>query len=203
MIKLGFELEAFVFNQNQEAILVPNDLPYDECGWLAEVRSEPNADVVRAVYLLRAETTKVLKDAQRLGVVLDFSPLYPISRELKVQAARRFGKGRLAYRNLYGHETHRCSSKFATASLHVSFTNQQEFHYTDQDRQHRIHKHNGFVDHAKYVSYLDRAFKEEIKVAKRNPGFYEVKSDGRIEYRSLPNNVDLDKLTTVLVEMLA
>lgn len=56
----------------------------------------------------------------------------------------------------------------------------------------------GFVDHAMLVGRLDSAFKAEIRAARRNPGFYERKGDGRIEYRSLPNNVDLEKVREVL-----
>jgi hypothetical protein len=48
------------------------------------------------------------------------------------------------------------------------------------------------------IMSFDNTFKDEIRKSGRNPGFYEVKGDGRIEYRSLPNNVDMGKVEMVL-----
>jgi hypothetical protein len=53
-------------------------------------------------------------------------------------------------------------------------------------------------DWMRWFLLFDKAFKEEIKNSYRNPGFYELKSDGRIEYRSLPNNINMDKLINVI-----
>lgn len=208
-MKLGFEIEAFCTDQVGNPILVPDKLPMDECGWLVEVRSQPDENVTRAIYLLKAESEIVQKQADKANVKLEFVPLMEIPRDLKVKAARRSGKGQISYQNVYGFETHRNSSKLATASLHVSFTNEKS--YTHQKRwivnggselRDDVFKYQGFVDHAKFIVGLDRAFKTEISKAKRNPGFYEVKPDGRIEYRSLPNDIDLDKLASVLKELL-
>lgn len=204
-MKIGFELEAFCLNvKTGNPILVPTSLPMDECGWLVEVRSEPHTDIVKAIHLLRAETEKVQKLAGKNDVVLLFEPLYEIPRDLKVQAARRTGKGILQYRNVYGHETHKNSTRFATASMHISFTEERQFHYwNDSTKKNAVFTYQGFIDHAKLIFGLDAAFKEEIKQAKRNPGFYEVKYDGRIEYRSLPNNVSLGKVQSVLENLIS
>jgi hypothetical protein len=209
MLKFGFEIESFCRglmspdNPDPKPILVPAGLPYDECGWLVEVRSEPHHAIRSAIYLLKAEMAKVAEQATTAGVALDYVPLMEIPRTLKVQAARRYSKGLLRYKNIYGHETHRCSSKFATASLHISVTNEIAWHYTDEKGRAQVHKYNGFVDHAKLIVLFDREFKSEIAAAKRNPGFYEIKPDGRIEYRSLPNNVDLEKVREVLERFVA
>lgn len=218
-MKIGFELEAFCLASRDQGpdkggnmlvpVLVPDGLPYDECGWLVEVRSEPHTDITKAIFLLQAETRTVEAQARKAGVSLSYVPLLDIPRDLKVKAARRHGKGLLAFRNLYGHETHR--TRLATASLHVSFTEEKMFTYNRASPiapgGYSSHVTNftypGFVDHARIIVSLDAAFKQEISAAKRNPGFYEVKPDGRIEYRSLPNNVCLDKLEHVLREVLA
>lgn len=227
-MKYGFELEAFVLREEEGAthpalrhptgppdnvtevrrvpVLVPDTLPFDECGWLAEVRSEPHRDITKAIYLLQAETKEVERLAKKAGVTLSYVPLLEIPRDLKVKAARAHGKGLIRFRNLYGHETHRNSTKLQTASLHVSVTEEKVYSYTRAittaatgcySAPHQF-IYPGFVDHAKLIVGLDKAFAAEIKAAKRNPGFYEVKADGRIEYRSLPNNVDLGKLEDVL-----
>lgn len=199
-MKIGFELEAFCLSTiTKLPILVPGILPMDECGWLIEVRSEPHTDVTKAIYLLGAEQQKVERLAEKAGVSLDLNPLREIPRDLKVQAARRNGKGLIAYRNIYGYETHRNSTRFQTASLHISLTNECENHWRlPNENADRVFKYQGFIDHAKFIMGLDQAFKSEIAEAKRNPGFYERKYDGRIEYRSLPNNVNLDKVHDVL-----
>lgn len=231
-MKIGFELELFCTKpdpkhlaldttgpENYIPCLVPNGLPYDECGWLVEVRSEPHSDIGKAIALFDAEINAVYRKASRLGVTLLREPLLEVPRELKVAAARKYTKGKIAYQNIYGYETHRCSTKFATAALHISVTNTQEqkvmvkgylarqsagwldrliFGSVVATNTEKVIKYSGFIDHAKLIGRLDLAFKDEIREAKRNPGFYEVKSDGRIEYRSLPNNVDLGKLQTEL-----
>ena len=210
-MKFGFELELFcreplvgdgvgeVVGGNY--VLVPNGLPYDECGWLVEIRSEPHTDIRKAIALLQAEFDSVKEQAIDKGIILEQIPLAEIPRDLKVQAARKHGKGLINYRNIYGYETHKNSTRFQTASVHVSFTDERTFHYENKDGRNREFHYPGFVDHAKLIVGLDKAFVAEIKAAKRNPGFYEIKGDGRIEYRSLPNNIDLNKLREVLVEL--
>jgi len=56
---------------------------------------------------------------------------------------------------------------------------------------------NKFIDVPKVLMVLDKEFKDEIAKAKRLPSAYEVKKHG-FEYRSLPNNVAIDKLLYVL-----
>lgn len=197
-MKYGFELEFFLRDLTGAPVLVPDGLPCDECGWLVEVRSEPHEDITKAIHLLKAEQDDVERQVLKKNLTPTYLPLFEIPRDLKVQAARRYGKGILNYRNLYGFETHRNSTKLATASLHISFTAERTFTYQDTKKRDRTFKYPGFVDHAKLITGLDRAFKEEIRVAKRNPGFYEIKSDGRIEYRSLPNDVSLEKVRETL-----
>lgn len=208
-MKIGFELESFCLDADGKPVLVPDGVPLDECGWLAEVRSEPHMTVGKAVSLLEAERRYVDGLAKAKNVTLSYVPLLEISRDLKVQAARRNGKGILSYLNVYGYETHRNAANLATASLHVSFTEERTFHYSERSACKECHyteqksfKYQGFIDHARIIVGLDLAFKDEIRKAKRNPGFYEIKSDGRIEYRSLPNDVDLNKVADVLVKIL-
>lgn len=194
MITYGFELELFITKKTGEPVLVPSPIPYDECGWLAEVRSEPHADIDKAIALFQVEIERVRSMIAKADLCAVQVPSMEIPRKLKVSAARLYSKGQIHYRNLYGHETHKNSTKFQTASIHVSVMNQRE-HYIDGKLSH---KYPAFVDHAALIVGMDHAFKQEIAKAKRNPGFYEVKADGRIEYRSLPNDVSLAKLADVL-----
>jgi hypothetical protein len=195
MIKYGFELEGFILRDGKPC-LVPVGIPMDECGWLVEIRGEPHYRPDLAMALLLAEKKAV--ESKIAGFEILWEPLLEVPRDIKVAAARRSGKGILKYKNVYGYETHRNSTRLATASLHVSVTNERTHCYTDKDNRERTFTYQGTVDHAKLIVGMDKAFAGEIKAAKRNPGFYELKDDGRIEYRSLPNNVDMDKVVSVL-----
>ena len=53
-------------------------------------------------------------------------------------------------------------------------------------------------DWVKLFTHLDDCFSKEIEESGRNPGFYEVKFDGRVEYRSLPSNINLKKVISVI-----
>lgn len=211
-MKFGFELELFCISADDKPCLVPAGLPYDECGWLVEVRSEPHSDVRKALALLNAELECVDRQAAEKGIKLLRIPLMEIPRDLKVEAARRHMKGLIQYQNIYGHQTHRCPARLQTASLHVSLTNEQvrTFSRTNwafdgkfivKQRETEEFRYQGFIDHAKLIVGFDVAFAADIRKAQRNPGFYEVKPDGRIEYRSLPNNVDLVKVGDVLEKL--
>ncbi len=199
-MKFGFELEAFCIKEGKP-VLVPVGLPLDECGWLAEIRSEPHNDLLKAAYLLNAERAIVEAQTQKLDIQLLYKPLYEIPRDLKVEATRRSGKGQIKFRNIYGYQTHKNPTNLQTASLHVSFTNEQEGSY-QVGKEWKKYAYPGFVDHAKIIVGMDKAFKDELRAAKRNPGFYERKYDGRIEYRSLPNDVSLTKVVGVLTKLL-
>lgn len=201
-IKLGFELESFICDGAGNPVLVPNGLPFDECGWLVEVRSEPHTEVYKAIALFEAEIEKVRAQVRQTEFHLHQVPIYPVSRALKVQAGRQFKKGRIHYRNLYGHETHRHSTKFQTASIHVTFSNEHQTEHVAQNGLIIRRTESRFFDYARAIITLDEAFKAEIKAAKRNPGFYEVKSNGWVEYRSLPNDISIPKLGRVLTDLL-
>jgi hypothetical protein len=190
MIKIGFELEEFYLVNDQPAV-VPMTIPRDDCGWLVEYRSEPNFDPYKAIGSLIAEkeqvATKLPAGAKTLCV-----PYMTIPRKLKLEARRMSEKARLCFQNLYGLSP----STGDLAGLHVSFTHPRTIHRkNDEGGDYAI---NQIFDFVQLFRALDREYAKEIKEAKRRPGFYELKVDGRIEYRSLPNTLDLWKLAKFL-----
>lgn len=56
----------------------------------------------------------------------------------------------------------------------------------------------GTFDFVEIIRNLDSEFKDEITTANRQPGFYSVKDDIRVEYRSLPNFVSQINPTTLI-----
>lgn len=193
-MKIGLEKEFFV-KVNGECIVVPKTLPYDDSGLLTEARSLPFNNPEEAVFSLRASIYRIEQQAQSLNVQLSDNPVEKISRDVHLEASRKFKKGLTKYQNLYGFKHHKNTSKETPAGIHISFTKPQTVYVADAKTQP---SYNSIFDFVSLFKFLDSQFAEEIKAAKRNPGFYEIKGDGRIEYRSLPANTSLDKIINVL-----
>lgn len=194
MLKIGLEKEFFI-QKNGEFTTVPSGIPHDDCGWLVEARGRPSTDIVEAVYSLLADCYKIYGDVKELGYELVEANVVKLPRTLLIKAQRRYAKGKIHYENLYGYEHHNNRINEQLAGVHVSFTNECTIFYGDRNEPRT---YNGIFDYAKLFRRLDDIYAQEIKEAKRRPGFYEIKTDGRIEYRSLPANVDLMNLITNL-----
>ncbi len=201
-LHFGLEKEFFVYRrivvfpegEGREYTLASKyGLPHDDCGYLVESRSRPMNSIVEAVFNLRAQIWEIEKAASIKGLVLDDTPVMKLPPSLLLEARRLHAKGVISYRNYRGHTQHRNSRSEQTAGLHISITDQKFYNYGD-----KRYEYNTNFDWMAIFWRLDVAFKDEIRAAKRNPGFYEVKSDGRVEYRSLPANVDLDRVINVL-----
>lgn len=192
MFRIGLELEEFCIDKkNNEIILIPKDsnIPHDGCGWLIEYRSEPCKDIVEAVHSLYAAQYRALPLLQKFDVKGSRLPVMKPSKEVRMAARKRFIKSLVAFNNVYGHQCHKNTLAEAVAAVHVSIT------FSTEGKHGTINK---IWDYADFIRYMDNKFEGEILEAKRRPGFYEIKSDGRFEYRSLPNNIDLNKLITVV-----
>lgn len=200
-MKYGLENEFFVGScrlaslTNPHGLIgpLPNDLTPDECGFLAEARGQPCSNIREAVFSLKADEYRLAGAASKLNFLLIKEPLLAVPREIILASRKVFGKGTLNYQNMYGYAEHRNKNK-KTAGIHISFTNPQKM----VNEKGNTHVVNEIFDYVQIFRKLDNAFKEEIKAAGRYPGFYELKADGRIEYRSLPNNADLMKIIEVL-----
>lgn len=198
-LNIGLEQEFFVTNAAGELVVVPAELPHDECGLLAESRGLPFNSPEEAVFSLSADVYRLRAQATKLGLTLHYSPsVMTITRQMRQQAARIYAKGVVKQENIYGYEFHRNSASEQTAGIHISFTNPHNYP-RDNGGSYTV---NQMFDYVKIFTGLDKAFATEIKEAKRNKGFYELKEDGRIEYRSLPANTDLGKVIEVLKTLL-
>jgi len=122
-------------------------------------------------------------------LVLDDFPYRKIDRKTRIELSRLYTKPISKFQNLYGFDSHRNSHSEQVAGIHVSFTEQR----TVETKEGKV-TYNQLFDFPTVMRKLDNTFKDEIKAAKRRAGFYEVKEDGRVEYRSLPSNTPLDKL---------
>lgn len=194
--KIGLEKERFLLCHEGVPMVIPSGLPADSEGLQLEFRGEPHHDATHAVYSLLADEHKVLirvhKEMEKQEIekyTVGEMPVIKVPRDIKLKARRQYNKGILSYENLYGHKRHAVAQSESTAGIHISVTNETTI------KKQTVNEPWDFV---KFIRHMDEAFKEEIKDAKRRPGFYEIKSDGRIEYRSLPCNVSVNKLIDVL-----
>lgn len=195
-LKFGLEKEYFLANEKDELVVVPRELPKDDCGYLVEARGEACNTIEQAVFSLLAEEYRIKKITEGLGLKLIEKPTAKLPQNIKNKIRRTYIKGLVSYQNIYGHEHHR--TKDATAGIHLSITSPQ--HYSKMDAGYTpprtINKeYFAMFDWLQIFKKLDKEYATEIKEAKRNKGFYELKNDGRIEYRSLPNTVGL---TTII-----
>lgn len=207
MKQYGFECEYWVMplgGEETAPILVPQSIPSDECGYLAEVRAEPHKDPLTAAYLMLAEEDRLQYKARNFTVgqciLVKNGATRQLSDEFKRQALRQRGKQEYPQGrgNIYGKD-YSPKDKLSRAGLHVHFSNSEEVRWTSEGVACKEcgHRHKSEFsrtvpqqqDIAKIVRTLDEAFKEQIKAAKRIPGFYELKPHG-FEYRSLPADVN-------------
>lgn len=121
----------------------------------------------------------------------------PVPKTVRDKARRRFRKDLVTEKNLYGHKSHRNRMTEGIAGLHVSITVPAAYRVGET-----TYYHNVIWDFVPFIQHMDAEFAQEIKDAKRRPGFYDLHSDGRFEYRSLPASVCIEKLERVVTEAL-
>jgi len=209
MLRFGIERGCFIVDKETgKAVVVPSNLPMDCCGLLVEFRGSPFTSIEDAVGSAMAAELKVERmmanNDELANLELSYLPVMDIDRATRIAAARLHEKGMIEYRNMYGHISHRNKIGEMTAGIHLSVTDERTETVMSYDRDggqnNKTVSHNVLWDFSSLFRLLDKMFVDEIKDSKRNPGFYELKHDGRIEYRSLPTNIDYGKLIDVVHE---
>lgn len=195
MVTFGLEREFFCV-QDEEPTVVPVGIPADSCGWLVEARGKAFRQPREAVYSLMAEQDRIAQLCEEYGVGMWQEPVMKVSRAVRHTAARKTAKGLVEYQNIYGYERHRERLIEGIASTQVTMRKTQTF-WANKEKV----KVGVPFDFPRIIQHLDEVFADEIKDAKRNPGFYEMKPDGMVEYRSLPNKLDDQKLIEALEEV--
>ena len=193
---IGLEKEFFLVNSEGKPEIIPSNIPMDESGILAEARGQPFNNATEAVYSLMADIER-LKDTVDLFNNINHSKFYlvdlpymKVDRVTRIELSRRFTKPITKYQNLYGWTSHQNTINEHCAGIHISFTEQQTI-----TLEAKTITYNVLFDFPTIFRKLDSYFASTIKEAKRRQGFYEVKTDGRVEYRSLPANTPLQQIT--------
>lgn len=184
---------------------------------IGELRTEIHNNIVDCVFELRKlihNESKALKDK---GYTLNLIPEIKVD-DLFLKDLRRNENYTnrkqstvLEDHSIYGKGTGKVLAKgiFKT-SLQINISDNEEISIKEwkkieiEDKSkwessYSKQKYSQVFDFISVIRSLDTLFSKEIKDTKRVPGVYAIK-DGqygkRIEYRSLPANIDLDKLLT-------
>jgi len=196
--KIGLEIECFVREKKGNNLAMPDDAGIascDDCGYLAEIRGEPCPDIISAIYSLKEKVFRMKKDMDN-QYKLSFEPFLKVPEEFLHEAQRKYGKGRAQDECMYGKIK---PKKVQTAGLHIHFSDIEENVYRSKRGEEFTYITTNQLNMPRLIHRLDVAFKDEIKATHRQPGLYEMKEWG-FEYRSLPNNIKLEKLIPVLID---
>jgi hypothetical protein len=185
--KFGFEKEFFVLKDGKHVLLQGelNNIPKDDCRWLAEARGEPHADPESAKVLFDLSVRRLGLDCQKHSVELVDAFTMPVPKELMRISRRDYGKN---VSNVYFAAGKCYKNDKPRAGLHVHF---------DLSYQTDKSTHRDLATMPRIILAMDRLFAKDIKESKRVPGEYELKYYG-FEYRSLPSTIDLDSVVAAL-----
>lgn len=214
----GLEKEFFIADPKGDLCTVPDSLPMDSCGWLVEIRGEPGNSIEEAVDNLIKEERSVRRKVSALNCTLLENPFLKLPKEILREALKKHRKEAPSYENYLGYENHNLEKGEQSAGIHLSIMDWEVIKIPEWDyklylvgsrdkSEVVVEKINQKTtekkvcksfDFMKYFTALDYSFAKEIDETKRVPGMYEMKPDGRVEYRSLPNIIDFEKLIDVI-----
>lgn len=178
----GFELEGFYEKHSGEISTPPIEYPTDGFPGLVEIKSSGGKDLVPAYFELLSEYVKYKNVSYKI-CEHTFS-----GKEQNILRQRMNYKDRVNIQNIYG-KSPRLKGNKTLASFQINISSG----YYNKDGIF----YSRLFDPVRIVKNLDEEFSKEIKNSKRQSGFYAIKDNCRLEYRSLPNFVFEDYLPAV------
>lgn len=218
-INYGIELEFFVSDDKDQIIPayeVTNNL--DGNPIIGEIRTKIHDNIVDCIFelkkLLFLETEKINKQGYKLLLIPETKVDDTFLKNLRKDKSYINKKDVeiLEELSIYSGNTGKMLPKGVyKASVQINFSENSEISYQKYTKVsvEDKYKYDVSTDYAKYsqvfdyvtiLRKLDIMFTEEIKNTNRVKGVYAIKNGElgkRIEYRSLPNNIDLDKLLKI------
>lgn len=193
--KVGIEKEFWLLDlQRQLKEPKTYGFPFDEFGFLVELRTEPYTWEQILIEDFNMQLKKLQTKASRLDFVLSDEPRRLIDKLFVKALSIRYQYSKLKdlTANIYSgtkksHATG-IDGEFGTAGLHV--------HFSRFDDEKRVQ-----LPIVEIVKEMDRFFYPCIVNASRNRGEYEIKFYG-FEYRSLPANISISTVVKKAFEIL-
>jgi len=204
----GIEFEYFIFDDKNEFV------PAFEAGGstdgnplIGELRTGVNKSLIDSVFelqkLIYLEEQRLKSKGFRIGSVQEVK----LSNELlqRLRSSEKYIDNKqlefLKEYSVYGKKTGRVLPKNivkASFQINVSDNATKTIHYTeDKERKEEPFTYSKVFDFYSIIKGLDNLFAEEIRTSKRVPGVFAIKEGSkgnRVEYRSLPNLIDVNKL---------
>lgn len=188
MYIFGLELETFLVNNNNE-IIIPNPEihPTDSCIGLLEFRSKPNPNIFTCFGEIESQLQEFnYKNKDLYPLIIAYHTFTTTQKQLIRKRTTNHCKSYLNTQNIYGLKPKAIGNK-SIASLQINISNQISPEYKQENIT--IPARYGLLDINNIVSSLDNTFKNEIKNQQRQIGWYAIKDQIRLEYRSLPNTI--------------
>jgi len=219
-MKIGIEFEFFVSKDNKiiPAYKATNNL--DGNPFLGELRTNPENNILDAVFALKKLIFTEQLILSKKGFKMEIIPYHKFNdieliefrkdkdnlskKEIEVlEEFSIYPKGKLGKLLKRGE---------VKASLQLNFTEHKKFDYpiykkiTVEDKYRyeaeQIQKeYTCLFNYLSVIQKIDMFFKKSISDTKRVKGVYSIKPGifgDRIEYRSLPNNINIDCLIMIL-----
>lgn len=182
--KYGFELEGFCTTSTGAVIIPPKNYPTDGFPGLVEIRTQGGDDIEKQYFKLLSGVSKYL-DVHFGRHEHVFTP-----KEKVLLRARHSDKGELSISNVYGKDPRHLGDRtLASFQINISNLLRGKNAIVRDGRLVTEPAQYGLFDFVPIVKRLDEEFANEIRAANRQPGFYAIKEEVRLEYRSLPNSV--------------
>jgi len=220
MKKIGIEFEYFI---SKDGKIIPAYLATDNLDgnpFLGEIKTKPFNNIVDCIFELEKIIYLEKSKLESKGYKMEVIPRNQFSNEDLI--AFRKDKYALNKKELEVLEEFSIYSSGKTskllrrgeikASLQVNISEHKSFSYIEYEkitvknkyRYQESYKNKEYAclfNYVSIISKLDSEFDKEIKESGRVKGVYAIK-DGefgdRIEYRSLPNNIDYKKIINIL-----
>lgn len=219
MLNFGLELEYFIFKEGKLIPAHKVTRNHDGNPMIGEVRSIVSPFLVDCMFDIQKKIFKEKKAlAEQFAKIVMIPEVQLTKDQLRdmrssVDFNDRKQMRALKEMSVYGRDLSKILSRgHLKASLQVNISNNvEEEIITYKERKDasfntctirtKVKEYRSTLfDYAAIIRYLDEYFKIAIKETKRTPGVFCIKSGekgDRIEYRSLPNNIDLELLTDI------
>ena len=185
LLEIGLEKEMFLMKNGK--IMEPKlyGFPFDEMGFLVEIRSYPSDSFYPILSSIQEPETLFKLRAEQLGLELINEPFFETTNKFIQYISKKYKHNELSCltKNIYGtklsHHTGIMGHR-VTSGIHVHFSS-------------RIGTKILKLPVEEIVKEMDKRFKLEIEKYDRIKGEWEPKVHG-FEYRSLPCNTNIHKI---------
>lgn len=199
-LTVGLECEFFLLD-SKKALTVPDySYPTDDFPLLVEARSIASNNLFDAVESLRQEYRRLdllAKSKKQRLLVENWQPKSEGILKAILKARHDFSKeDEPEYSNYKQLAISALNETHYSSGIHISFkkevTHRIWLSNEKGDSNYHTITRGEIFDFLPYLHALDKEFELDIKKSDRTPGFYGVKDDGRVEYRSLPSTLIQD-----------